>query len=364
MFKETGQNFESQTKHSSIDSVREKVAGIVNESRMPAKDYESTVGIYGGQIKYNKEGKMVFDMQGIVSKADRFGDAVLRTYDEHTMRQPLEMLKKHPKLFFAFIKAGTKRYRGSPEEISEHINELGLGKYYGLHADGIEIKKPELFTDGIALQDIYRADEIASEKLNDIDRFQALASASQYARQVHKTGHGAGELLSSDIIFEHKNEDGTVENPVLNIPDIVYNKDIKQKVETYQQDDEAMARDQKATDMLDFMFQIGVEELRRSEDWSQVERALETIIENYDDKDVIEWVRSFSKRGRLTLVGDKEVLDEAKKGDAMAQKTDKVLSQHNKARLNTQTDIEGKLRQAVIAACDKYLDQENNKSSS
>jgi len=43
---------------------------------------------------------------------------------------------------------------------------------------------------------------------------------------------------------------------------------------------------------------------------------------------------------------------------AMAQKTDKVLSQHNKARLNTQTDIEGKLRQAVIAACDKYLDQE------
>ena len=49
---------------------------------------------------------------------------------------------------------------------------------------------------------------------------------------------------------------------------------------------------------------------------------------------------------------------------AMAQKTDKVLSQHNKARLNTQTDIEGKLRQAVIVACDKYLNQENNKSSS
>jgi len=60
MFKETGQNFETQPDNSTVDKVREKVAGIVNESRMPSKDYESTVGIYGGQIKYDKEGKMVF----------------------------------------------------------------------------------------------------------------------------------------------------------------------------------------------------------------------------------------------------------------------------------------------------------------
>jgi len=266
-------------------------------------------------------------------------------------------MTKKEKWFFRFIMAGTKRYRGSPEEISTHINELGLNEYYGLHEDGIEIKKPELFTDGLALQDIYRADEIKSEKLNNIDRFQALALASQYVRQVHETGNGAGELLSSDIIFEHKNEDGTVENPVLNIPDIVYNKNLKQKVEGYKQDDEATSRDQKATDMLDFMFQIGVEELRRSEDWSEVERALKIIIENYDDKNVIEWIRSFSKKGRLTLVGDKEITSEAKRGDAIAQKTDNILSQHNKARINTQTDIEGKLRQMIIATCDDYLDQ-------
>ena len=54
---------------------RDKIVSIVNESQMPTKDYESTVGIFGGILKYDDEGKMVYDTTGIVSKIDRSGDA-------------------------------------------------------------------------------------------------------------------------------------------------------------------------------------------------------------------------------------------------------------------------------------------------
>ena len=61
---------------------------------------------------------------------------------------------------------GAKRYRGSNEEVQENIERLGLSEFYGPHKNGIEIKKPEIYTHGLALQDVYRSDMIDSEKLD------------------------------------------------------------------------------------------------------------------------------------------------------------------------------------------------------
>lgn len=338
---------------SSFDSTREVVSSIVNESRLPNNYYESTVGFYGGKLVEDSEGKIVYNMEGIISKADRFGDKLLRAFDEHIIKNPLEMLKRHPKLFLKFLLPDTKRYRRTPDKILENVEKLGLNDYYGAHKNGIEIKKPELFSEGFALQDIYRADEINSDRLNDIDRFQALEESGKYIRHIHDNGGPVGELLSSDIIFESKEEDGKLINPVLNIPDIVYEKDLSEKVPGIKQSSEAYDRDRKATDILDFTFQVGVEELRRSGgDWDSVAKAITTVLENYSDKDVIEWVRSFAKRGRITLVGKKESLDELSKSGGII---DSALSQHNRARMGSNNDFEGDIRNKIIEVCDRYL---------
>ena len=76
-----------------IDMVREKIRETVQESRLPNKDYESTVGVYGGKLRKNEDGQMIFDMSGIVSKMDRAGDAVLRSLDEHTIKDPVKLFK-------------------------------------------------------------------------------------------------------------------------------------------------------------------------------------------------------------------------------------------------------------------------------
>lgn len=165
-----------------FDKLRRAIQGEVNESRLPNTDYESTVGVYGGKLVLDSEGKLVYDTRGLVSRVDRKGDSVLRTYDEHLVKEPWKLLKRHPRWFFRFLAPGPKRYRGRQEEIMENVKRLGLADYYGIHQNGIEIKKPEIYAKGVALQDIYRADLINSDKLKEIDRFEALAFAAQYIR--------------------------------------------------------------------------------------------------------------------------------------------------------------------------------------
>ena len=223
------------------EAVGKKVQGVMNESRLPTEGYESTVGVYGGKMVLDKDGKMVWDRRGLVSKIDKAGDAVLRTFDEHTVKEPWELLKRHPKIAAEkFFAPGTKRYRGSNEEVVENVERLGLSEYYGAHTDGIEVKKPEVFTKGIVLQDVYRSDLIESDKLEKVDRFQALAKSAEYIRKVHVEHGAVGEILVSDIIFQ-EDQDGKLSNPVLNLPDIVFNKD---KITS--------GVDKKTTDVLDF----------------------------------------------------------------------------------------------------------------
>ncbi len=209
-----------------VGGIREKVRKVVNESGLSNEDYESTVGVYGGKMK-TEDGKMVWDRTGMVSGLDAWGDRKLRTADDHVVREPKKLLKKHPKIALGkFFAPGAKRYRGSNEEIIGHIEDLGLSEYYGPHEKGIEIKKPEIYKHGLALQDIYRSDLIKSKsgELEKTDRFQALAEAGKYIREIHSREHGGiGELLVSDIIFQEC-KDGKLGRPVLNLPDIVWNK--------------------------------------------------------------------------------------------------------------------------------------------
>lgn len=272
----------------------------MNESRLPSEEYKSTVGIYGGKMNFDDLGKIIWDRRGIISRVDKAGGAVLRSYDEHVVKEPGKLLRMHPKVAAEkFFHLGTKKYRGSNEEVTANIERLGLGEYYGPHKNGIEIKKPEVYTQGVALQDVYRSDLIGSDKLNATDRFQALADVSKYIREVHDQNGAVGEILVSDIIFQ-EGQDGKLGKPVLNLPDIVWNK--KKEKTTGE-------KEKKTIDLLDFLSSAFGEEMRRSQDIEEAGRALDTIISNYGDKDIIAMAESFIKRGRLTLQGDTEVLN-------------------------------------------------------
>ncbi|PWB38736.1 MAG: hypothetical protein C3F02_02395 [Parcubacteria group bacterium] len=325
-----------------IDNIRAKVQGIVEETRLPTREalgYDSTVGVYGGKINYDDQECMVFDMRGFVSKVDRFGDAILRTYDEHTVKEPLELLRRHPKLFFRFLAPGTKRYRGTPEEIAENIERLGLDEEYGLHEWGIEIKDQDIYKAGTVLQDIYRSDLIGDPKLEQIDRFQALGQAAGYVREIHESHGAIGEVLPSDIIWR-ETEGSSLDKPILNIPDIIYNQE-KNTAEV----------DKKATDLLDFTMSIGLEELRRSGDWNEVQKAVRTIIDHYSDKDIVAMLKSFVLRGRLTMLGDEEAVGLSKAATMLRP----LHAMHNKARLGFKKAVTENLRELISAECADYL---------
>ena len=323
------------------EAVGKKIQGVMNESRLPNEEYESTVGVYGGKMNYDKEGKMVWDRRGIISKIDKAGDAVLRSYDEHVVKEPGKLLRMHPKIAAEkFFHPGTKRYRGGNEEVIENIERLGLSEFYGPHENGIEIKKPEIYKHGIPLQDVYRSDIIESDKLKATDRFQALAEASKYVRQIHNEHGGIGEVLVSDIIFQ-EDQGGKLEKPVLNLPDIVFNKEKK-----------IGEKDKKATDMIDFMSSVYGEEIRRSQNSEEAGKALDIIVKNYGDKDVISMVESFIKRGRLTLQGDTEVLNLP---NTSIKKARGLFSQHNKARLGSKVNFEGEMKRKIKEACESFL---------
>jgi len=112
----------------------------------------------------------------------------------------------------------------------------------------------------------------------------------------------------------------------------------------------------KTTDLLDFLFSVFGEETRRSQkpggEPKDVNRALDTILENYGDRDAILLVESFVKRGRITLQGDAEVLNLP---DTTTKKARRFFAQHNKARLSSKTDFEGEMRGKVVDACERFL---------
>lgn len=332
-----GNNIQAENKH--LGHIRRFFQSRTNESTLPTLEglgYKSTVGIWGGKLIEDNEGKLIYQTTGFISRMDREGDTILRTFDEHIAKRPLQLLKKHPKWFLRHFLPNPLRYRGTPQEIAHNARRLGLGEVYVLHPKGIEIKRPEVYKKGIALQDIYRAEEINSSLLKGINRFAALAEAAKYIRSIHDQFGAVGELLPNDIIFQSI-ENGHVQKPILNLPDEIYNPK-KEITETAK----------KATDLLDFLVSIGFEELRKSDSLTEVQKAIKTILENYNDSTVIKTVESFAKRGRLVMVGDEQIINLP---NTFFKRNRALFAIHNKARLSFHEDITAHLRDMIIESC-------------
>lgn len=335
------QHFTSE-KSGVLNWVRTQANKRVEEAHLPNENYESTVGVYGGKIRTykNKEGDvMVYDNRGTMSQIDRIGDGILRSYDDHTVKDSVAMLRRHPRRFVKeLLHPGPKRARAKQGVVVEQIHRLGLDAYYGAHPWGIEIKKPDLYKKGVALQDIFRQDVVNSPYVNDLDRFSALVDATKYIKNMHDAHGAVGALGVESIIFEDKTGN-QVTKPVLNLHTVFFNPD-KHISET----------EQKATDMLDFLAGIGNEELRRSNNWENVNKALNTITDNYDDPKIIAVVKSLAKRGRLTLPGDV-----SQSQSRLGQKLHPAFALHNIQRLHASAETSTQLRSAIVASCQQYL---------
>lgn len=362
-----------------FDGVLESIAETANKlvkNTLPAKQYKSTIGIYGGVI-VDIEGKMVYKTGGLRNALDVGGDRVLRRFDDHVVQEPGKMLRERPRDFLRILlKSQPMRYRGTPEQIVQNIERLGLTGYYGPHEQGIEIKKPDIFKKGIALQDIYKADQIQAEVLKDINRFQALGVASGYIRDIHNRYGPIGEIVGH-IMFQRK-DGAKVKYPILTIPDIILTPsrawmetmqkvlvlqakrhkvlecrtsnledmqlDLSEMEAIYQRVSAQIAKEQKATDVLELIVSSGFEELRRSHDPALVKKAMTTIAENYNDPMILGVVKSFIKRGRPTLPGD------TFGGFARV-----LFSLHNRYHLDADKERGHELREIIVNALHDYL---------
>lgn len=317
------------------------------KNKFPTEQYESTAGVYGGEIVKTIGNKMIYKTGKFLDQVDVKGDAVLRIFDDHVVKEPLKMFLKHPKNFLnIFFKSEPMRRRGSPVEIDQNIKRLGLTEYYGLHPQGIEIKKPEVFTKGILLTDIY---EVKSSLFDNIDRFQALGEATKYISQVHNQYGPVGDIVG-DIIFQKK-EGSKVINPVLNIPDIILTpskkrvdfikKSFLEKGFSSQESDkktnEIISKEQKAVDVCELMISNAFAEFKLSNNPQLVEKTIKTIAENYEDKNILKLAKSFIKRGRQTLPGNKT-------GGILRS----FFSLHNRAHLGANKKNAQSVRQIII----------------
>jgi hypothetical protein len=329
-----------------VNQLRKWINSRVQESKLPTKEglgYESTMGVYGGKLAKDDEGRLVYDTRGFWSKIDQWGDRLLRSFDEHHARKPGAMFRRRP---FGFMKllpfvVDSKRYRGTPEQAVDNIRRFGLTDYYGAHPWGVEVKNPDLFSHSIGLQDIFRQDQIDHPALADIDRFEALGTAAEYMHSLHETAGGIAEGNAYSFLFTEK-KDGKVEKPIIMIPTEIYNP------EKHISDVE-----KKATDLLDLLASSAAEEYRRSKEWGSVRKALETVLGHYGDEKVIAMVASYVKRGRLTLPGDIEGL--AFETSPTYRASRRAFAAHNTQRLTIKSpEVTPQFRQEIIDACERY----------
>jgi hypothetical protein len=337
-----------------LTSIREWVNSKVAKGTFPSEQtlgYKSSMGIYGGDIKETVEGKMIYDVQGFWNRIDQWGDRFLRSYDDHHARNPLAMAWRKPGAFIKILPfiVDSKRYRGTPEQALigkdpavPRVAQLGLQDMYGLHPNGIEIKQPEVFKRSIGLQDIFRADKIKNTDLLKIDRFQALAAATDYMWKLHQRVDGGiaeGNIYS--FLFAAHN-DGKVSAPYLMIPTEIYNPEKK-----------ISPLEQKATDLLDLLASAAFEEMRRSNSTAETDRAINTVLESYADEEVISMVSSYLKRGRLTLPND--LLGIQFETTVAYRGTRPLAALHNTQRLTVDPELSMDIRQRIQERCDNFV---------
>lgn len=187
-----------------IDQVRDAVNNRVeNKNTIPNEKYGyiSAASAYGFRFLHGEDGKLVMNNDGWWNSIDRRGDRFLRSVDDNVMQDPGAVRDRFPGFFKEHKFGQPKRYRGTSAEVLANVERLGLTDYYGPHRQGIEVKKPEIFTEGINLHDIYRTD---SPALQEIDRHQALRTAGDYLNHIHQQFGAIGEVHTNDIIFQQK----------------------------------------------------------------------------------------------------------------------------------------------------------------
>lgn len=375
---------------SGIAGVTEKILGRRSLPTQETQGYESNLAFWGGTLKDDPTGKKVLDMRPGFDKPidtiDRFGDRRVRSAEDHGANAELfrrnagrvwrrrvdgvlEALKiksksneqkqmdatwaknKHkwdekesaqklaPRSLLklaaeGYAKGYAARYRGTPEEITNNINRLGLQEYYGPHQWGIELKKPEIFTNGISLYDVFLAESKGKEPLIGIDRNQAVGEAAKYLRQVHDMHGAVGEFLIFDVQFQRK-EGNNVYNPVLGVPDIVWNKDTTMTETT-----------KRATDVLDFLVNVAFWERKIGTQPEAIQKELDTILDSYGDLQVIQAVRAFinpdRKSKKMTLPGEEN--------SGMRFPS----TEHSKTRVGAEKQWAEDVRQEVFNAAEKY----------
>ncbi len=265
---------------------------------------------------------------------DENGKSQLTQEDVDIHLAPRSMLKAAAN----FMNGHSLRYRGNLPEIYSNIRRLGLENQYGPHENGIEVKHPEIYKDGTSMLDIALATEEGKPEktpLVGIDLEDAFVKATKYVREIHERGP-IGELLLADIQFKTR-EGNKVSDPVLGVPDIVWND------YTVSSD-----RARKATDMLDFMANTAFILRKSGKTPGEIQKYLDTIVTTYNDSDVMRSVRAFANPDRtsgkrLTLPGEK--------GEGLRF----VSNWHNTARLGANKDHSIDVRNEVFQAADKFL---------
>lgn len=348
--------------------------GESSEIKNTKYGYDSTVRPYGYTLQTLPDGAVVYNPAGILNKVDRVGDMLTRTVDDNLVAEPGKMARRDIRVLGRNIKdrfdywrgkkdekpssahsrlvdivtSGPKRYRGEPSAIAHNADRLGVGEYYKLHEKGIQLTDPTLLTEGINLQDIFRSE---APELQKIDRFDALEKAGDYLGRLHREHGALGEVHSQNFIFRNLDESETIVNePVLGFPNIVPNPDkyTDERLRTW--------NEPKAVDLLDFLMVASTEELRKSGSWANVEKAMESVLKGYNDSVMARDTEELAKRGRLTLVTDKQtaVLELP---DTVTTKLRGLFSWHNQVRLDARKDNAKILRQLVIDTCDKFKPQ-------
>lgn len=378
-----------------------KIQEVVKQSGFDtsSQGYQTELSFYGGKIKQDPNGKYVYDSRGVINTIDKQGDRRLRSADEQIINT--DLAREHRRRFWrrklnkllerthikspseeqkrmnetweankpkwegkerrvnsvasksparlaleGFVLGKSMRHRhiGTAEEIRENVSRLGLEEYYGPHAWGIEFKKPEIFTQGVSLYDVVVAKKEGKEPLEDVDQQQAFAEAGKYIRQVHDEHGGIGELLIMDIQFQKK-EGSKLSDPVLGLPDIVWDKDATLS-ETAK----------KATDVMDFLVNTAFWQRRAGMQPADITHVLNTFIKSYGDLKVIQAVRAFVNpdRGsrRLTMAGETGHGGIARKLSEM----------HNAARLGVIPEETKNVRQEVFDVVNNYVQTHKFKS--
>lgn len=329
-----------------VDWARRQVNSVVANSPLPTSEglgYQSSIRVYGATLKKKNDGRLVYSNLGIANRIDVLGDGLLRTVDDNAIRSPIAMLLRHPRTFAKLVFGRGKRYRGSAQDILANVERLGLGDDYGPvqgSRNEIEVKNRELYTHGIAMQDIYRQEEIGHEALKGIDRFDALTQAGGYLDGVHRKHGAVGEFNLYHVLFRKKGVDGRVKEPAQTLPDIVWNP----KRNTGE-------LEKRAIDVLDMLASTACEEYRRSKDPALIAKALDAVIAGYTDVKVITITESLARRGRLTLPPQATDTERAG-GFAFVHG---VFAQHNVQRLGIDKHSPLNLRTAVIEACERWI---------